>query len=233
MSRSAPTWEPFRNPPIVEAILSFRVHPSAGSPPGTVDSFSSRIQARFPCWEPGAGQSEGKPVREYRSADARVRVRVTGRELTVHGFRPYPGWNTLSADAEWVWRAYCEAFKPRHVTRLGLRYINRIEIPLPHERLEDYLHLFPATDWPLAGYLARMTIPDQRSGATGLLTIAFESDPGADAVTAPFVLDLEVWRQGKFELSERFIWGTFSQLREFHNRLFFESITERTKELFR
>jgi uncharacterized protein (TIGR04255 family) len=227
-------WEQFRNPPIVEAILSFRVEPSAASPSGALDRFSSCIQARFAGSELGApGRFEGEPVREYRSADARVQVRVTGSELTVHGFRPYPGWNTLSADAEWIWQAYSEAFEPRLVTRLGLRYINRIEIPLPHERIDDYLRLFPAVDWPLTGYLARMTIPDLRSGATGLLTIAFEPNPGADAVTAPFVLDLEVWRQGKFELSERFIWGTFRQLREFHNRLFFESLTEQVKEQFR
>jgi len=49
----------------------------------------------------------------------------------------------------------------------------------------------------------------------------------------PIIFDLDVFQQRTFEPTSPEIWEQFAKLRELRNRVFFGSITERTKEMFR
>ena len=49
---------------------------------------------------------------------------------------------------------------------------------------------------------------------------------------APIVLDIDVYIARQFEPQAQEFWHSLDQLREFKNTVFFESITEKSMELF-
>lgn len=72
-------------------------------------------------------------------------------------------------------------------------------------------------------------IHDPEIDAAAIITQAFEQI--VDPKLIPIILDIDVFRQ-KEVISEEEAWQTLEKLRHFKNRIFFASITEKTKELF-
>jgi len=55
----------------------------------------------------------------------------------------------------------------------------------------------------------------------------------ADTQKLPFILDIDVFQETLSSADEPEIWERFKRLRVFKNDIFFQSITEKTKELFK
>lgn len=49
----------------------------------------------------------------------------------------------------------------------------------------------------------------------------------------PLIFDIDVIKKANFMKKESDIWMDFNLLRQFKNEIFFNSITEKTKELFK
>lgn len=62
-----------------------------------------------------------------------VQSRIDGFALSQ--LAPYDRWESFCHDARFLWDAYCDAARPLGVTRIAVRYINRLELPHP---LEDF-----------------------------------------------------------------------------------------------
>jgi uncharacterized protein (TIGR04255 family) len=56
---------------------------------------------------------------------------------------PYTDWHDLRTQARDLWAKYRKATDPVLITRLALRYINRIDIPLPISDLKEYMRTIP------------------------------------------------------------------------------------------
>ena len=82
----------------------------------------------------------------------------------------------------------------------------------------------------LGAFFFRVTIPDEKSGALGIIT---ETSEQPSKGKLPLILDIDVFRQGIFPVADDKIWPIFQQLHDLKNRFFFESITDKTKELFK
>ena len=81
----------------------------------------------------------------------------------------------------------------------------------------------------LGSFLTRIVVPDERNQITAIITQIFQ--PGANKQAIPVVLDIDVFKEKLFE-NENDAWDTIDNLREFKNLAFFDSITEKTTELF-
>lgn len=78
----------------------------------------------------------------YREDDAAC-IQV-GRDLLVaNHMKPYPSWVQFIPLVEEALKTYRSVTTPEGFLRIGLRYINRIEIPGEQVKLEDYLDFFP------------------------------------------------------------------------------------------
>ena len=53
-------------------------------------------------------------------------LQVSEQMFTINALRPYPGWEDLKAELQQVWPLVLEIIKPEAITRIGMRYINRI-----------------------------------------------------------------------------------------------------------
>ncbi len=156
--------------------------------------------------------------------------------FTFSRLNPYDRWETLRDEAIELWQKYRELIFPE-ITRVALRYINKFNIPIDPAtpiQFEDYLKTSPIIPEKLpqgvSSFLSRVVIHNPEIDAAAIVTQVFEGI--IDPKFIPIILDIDVIRK-KEMLSEEEAWDTLEKLRNFKNNIFFESITEKAKELFR
>lgn len=170
----------------------------------------------------------------FRSIDGRniVQTRVNG--FTFSRLAPYESWEPFQAKARLLWQRYADMFQPVSINRVALRYINRIPIQVPCE-IKDYVLTYPEISPRIPDVInelfMRIVIPDPESGSSIILTEALEPGPGPSS--AQIVLDIDVSREGSGLLGQDELWQQIDVLREVKNRIFFNTITERTEEMLK
>ncbi len=236
------------NAPITEALIDLRVKlPVETQDAKLILSLHERIRERFPHekeiqhveyrFESGPPQKEKTTSSHigyrYDSADGRQVIQARLDGLTFSWLKPYETWEVLRREAFSVWQLYQDVMKPEAITRVATRYINQIEIPGPLIDFDDYLTAGPivpkALPQALASFFTRIVVPDEKNQVTAIITQVFQ--PGANPQVAPVILDIDVIKEKLFE-SESAAWDTIDSLRAIKNLAFFDSITEKTAELF-
>ncbi len=142
----------------------------------------------------------------------------------------------MKEEAVRLWEIYAASVSPDPITRVATRYINVLQLPLNVE-LKEYLTAPPTIpeglNQELSSFLTRVEIRDPTTGSRGILTQALE---GVHGNHAPIVLDIDVFIARQFEPQEQEqeqeFWRSLDKLRDFKSTVFFESITEKTTELF-
>ena len=150
----------FPNAPIKEAILDIRVTNPKETTLAKLETFQENIKGNYPKkderfkWhseisiDPKSGfaprsSSGGQVGYSFRSADGRdiVQARLDG--FTLSRLKPYKKWEDLRDRAKPLWENYKRNAFPEVITRIALRYINRIEIPLPIKDFKEYILTTP------------------------------------------------------------------------------------------
>ena len=153
--------------------------------------------------------------------------------LTINKLKPYSSWNEFKPLIFYALEKYQRAAHPKAIRRLGLRYINRIEIPHSEVQIEHYLVTFPNIPEPLP---QRLNVWMQRSeipfDGEGMLIIQSGSAREANQKNVIFLLDLDFvsteapfsieLAEGKLEVAHKNVGVAFEA-----------SITDATRELFK
>jgi uncharacterized protein (TIGR04255 family) len=139
----------------------------------------------------------------------------------------------LRNEAYRLWLLYKDITCPDSITRVALRYINNLNIPLPIRDFDDYLTAPPVVPEGLpqgvVSFLTRVVIHEPSIGANAIITQALESVVGE---VAPVILDIDVFRLRPEGIEEKDAWDTIEKLRHFKNHIFFKSVTNKLKEMF-
>lgn len=235
------------NAPIREAIIDIRVSPSVDF--STLSELGKTLKQRFPRaediiqktfgFEFGAKEFKTSAVEQGPSG-----VRLTSQDskniallkrdgFTFSRLHPYETWERMKDDAHDIWVKYRDTVRPETVTRTAVRYINVMKLPLPIADLKEYLTAPPEVPAGLpqgvASYFSRIVLPDDKIGSMAVITQALEA-PVEHKV--PIILDIDTFKEMDAPSSSDSIWESLENLRDFKNRIFFESITERSAELF-
>ena len=245
--------EIFAHAPIQEAVLDIRVELTEELAVPDLDSaFHALIRDRFPKsvrrneWQlqfevdehghpHDVASSEGAQGFLYRSIDESKIVQARLNGFAFSKLRPYETWEGFCGEAQELWATYQKVAQPKRVTRLALRYINRIELPLPLADLKEYIltvpEIAPALPQALATFLTRLVIPDTESDSVVIIT---ETVPQSnEPSTVSFIFDIDAYKVVELRPESDQLWDVFETLHEVKNRFFFGSITEKAKELFR
>jgi uncharacterized protein (TIGR04255 family) len=235
--------------PISEALLDIRVTLPSSIGLDDMGTFHDSVKDRFPIkkdrvsFQGGFQLEDGKPTAipvsggtdgylfESPTEQKVVQARLDG--FTFNKLKPYENWKKFSSEARELWDAYVRVAHPEKITRIALRYINRIEIPLPVKDFKEYIHTTPevARELPqgLAHFFMRLVIPYAAEGATVVVTETMENV--TDSGRLPIILDIDASKEIDYVPDSKVIWKDFEKLRELKNQVFFESITQKTKEL--
>jgi uncharacterized protein (TIGR04255 family) len=161
-----------------------------------------------------------------------VQIRVDG--FTFSRLPKYETFDRMREEAQRLWAAYTTCMRPEAITRVAVRYINVMELPVGGFPLSEFLTAPPSlpTSLPQAfsSFLERVVFQDPSTGASVILTQAFEGAAGDGRY--PVTLDIDAFRDREFDPNDPGIWTFLEALRALKNRVFFESITERTAELY-
>lgn len=243
------------NAPITEAVLDILVDLPAGTRLAELAAMHRDIRDRYPnrrtrkriegtvnIQAEGQVQITTPPVTEdgylFQSRDGTriVMARLDG--FSFHQLKPYGTWEALRDEAKEHWNRYVDIAHPESVKRIALRYINRMELPLPIRDFKDYVRIGP--DIEAAGvpqgvqnFFIRLEIP-YPSGALAIITET--TQPPEDPTTSgklPLIFDIDAIRAESFGPPFAEIWEKFEELRQMKNDIFFSTITPLAEVLFR
>jgi uncharacterized protein (TIGR04255 family) len=242
------TTRTYPNAPITEAGIHLMVQPSDGISVGDLvrchegeeNSYplSKELQMATGHFEMGPRVSAAASAQHvgfvYTSSDQRqvYQVRVDG--FLFSRLAPYESWEAFCKEARRLWQLYRERLKPAAVTRVAVRYINRLDIPAERIEIKDYLRTMPeigeGLPQTLAGYFMQLQIPmdDIRSKLFLNETIGQSPKSGCLAL----ILDIDLFRSDDIPNDEESIWQMFETLRVRKNEVFEACITDRARELF-
>lgn len=245
----------FPNAPITEAVLDLRVQLGGETAFEALDEFAEAVAEDYPekrirsnlearlqfnketldLNTEGVGTKDGYLL---ASNDGRqiVQGRLSG--FTFSRLKPYQDWATMRDEARRLWPKYCSFTAPKAVTRIALRYINRVEIPLTDQslNLEDYFLtapvIAPGISQGLVNFFMRLVVPDEEKRGTAIITETVD-EKRDDPSVYPLIFDIDVFQMGSFQPDSDAVWDILEQLRDLKNDIFSKSFTDKAKELFR
>jgi len=240
--------------PITEAIIDLKVTFPEKFSADRFAEIEDRVKDRFPIKEKemiyrGVGAivfEPGLPVKVdanqhhngflFRSVDNLRIFQATLSGFTFNRLAPYESWEEFSTDAKYLWEAYKEIYKPIHVERAAIRYINQIHIPTEGlTDLKDYLRTVPevSEDLPqkaLHSFFTQLQIPQEDLECMLIISETLVPQPDPKLITV--TLDLDLFRQQIWESGDEDIWNFLEKLRKRKNKVFEASITQKAKEMF-
>jgi uncharacterized protein (TIGR04255 family) len=237
--------------PIVEAVVDWRVKLSTafdvarlkavGNSFGTEYQFADEEkQFQFGIkQQPGAEAeltSKQLGTRGYRlrSEDGLQIAILSADGFSFSRLRPYTRWETVFSEARRLWEIYRSVCEPEEISRIAVRYINRITFPLPVKDFAEYLTappaLPPGAPPVLTALLSKAVLHDPPTGISTNITQVVE--PPEDGML-PFILDIDAYIVKNMNPDALDIASRFAALREMKNRVFFATLTRTTIDMFR
>ncbi|MGH8548361.1 MAG: TIGR04255 family protein [Methylococcales bacterium] len=150
---------------------------------------------------------------------------------------PYLGWEVFSGEARLVWKIWKRYIKGRSVARIGVRYVNRIDIPSNGRdkiRIEDYLTFYPKAPEisasPMQSYLIQVTVSTYNHLWTASITSTKVPPPLLEHIS--FLLDIDVFRTQEIPIKDDELWTVINEARDIKNSIFQRCITPESERLF-
>jgi uncharacterized protein (TIGR04255 family) len=188
-----------------------------------------------------AGQDPGATVNvlwkgiKRTSADQAESVRVSTLAFTVLKLAPYNGWDAFLARAKRDWEVIAEVVGRRPIARIGLRYINRIDMPERdgHVKFSEYLTplALPSTAWgDPSAYFVQLNFPPSTAGLALIVNTGTVVPPTVGYQSA--TLDIDVVAEKLNLLRDEPIWDLAGTMRGEKNRVFEACITDAARGIF-
>jgi uncharacterized protein (TIGR04255 family) len=236
-----------RNAPIVEAVIDFRIlressvsaDAFAGLLPAIGEKYSQAesilsFEARF-------GIDRGKlldPAQrradlgwKYQAGTEVAQFRIDG--FTFSKIEPYTTWEEVFGEAFRLWILYTELAKPKQLSRIAVRYINRMRIT-GNRNIHDFLTAPPILPQPISplilDFLTSVRLADERRRSAAAVVQALE--PQLDPNVMSLLLDIDAYHEEALTPADPKIPELFQKLRELKNEIFYASITEVTAEMY-
>jgi uncharacterized protein (TIGR04255 family) len=192
--------------------------------------------------EPGKAPSQvvrdvgWKGVR-FRSSDEKSIAQFNRDGFVFSRLEPYTEWKQFSEEGLRLWKIFRELAEPVAIHRIGVRFINRLQLSPGELRFEDYIQPAPAAPFglelPFHGFMHhdRLAVPGHPYGINLIRTI--QPSTGNGGVGVGVILDIDVFTDQEFELDEAKLVHRLLEMRWLKNRAFFGSVTEKALERFR
>ena len=214
----------YESPPVREAVFQADFAPSAQADEALLTGLKERFGSVYSTADPvqrmeakiqlsGAGFDQSVLTRNYvrySSPDHPVAVELTSNRIIISAGNPYPGWEVFRPRIEQAVQAYCEVASPPGFLRLGLRYVNQLDILQWRVDLEDYLNFYPFTGRDFGDFgLFNMSLHFEFEGGKNILRLSLGTGP-VKPEGLSFLLDLDYFlaRPGELPIEGFSAWLT-------------------------
>jgi uncharacterized protein (TIGR04255 family) len=244
---------PYRRPPIIEAVIEVRFATAIDERdlaavsralgkwyPGeqilSSTQFLFEVPAGVPAAPPTPQVAAGSPAYRRASLDQTEILLAMPGSFAVSQLADYPGWAVFFARFQRDWEERKRVVGYCKITRVGVRYINRLDLAAtgPVVSYEDYLCFYAQTPeelGPTVAYGAQAVF--QSTAVGGRITV------NSGVVTSPIeqhlsiMLDIDVYRENDLPQKDDDLFRLLESFRTEKNRVFEACITDRARELFR
>lgn len=163
-------------------------------------------------------------------------LQIQHASFTYSHLPPYTEWETFRKEFLSYWSTFLQMCMPEAVTRIALRYINRVVIPKPQIEIFDYFNLHPnlpkGVPQDVIGMFLQLQMPQIDIGPTSIAVINMGTDASAPTREGIAVmLDLDVSETVDYRPRSEDILSRLEVLRRRKNELFEASITDETRKL--
>lgn len=171
----------------------------------------------------------------FRSEDEKNIAQFNKDGFVCSRLTPYQNWETFSGESLCLWQTFYEMANPEDINRLGLRFINRVELPIGDGNFENYISPAPQSprgiELPFYGFLYQETlaVPGYPYAINLIRTI----QPPLGDCGFSVIIDIDVFTEDGLRLDERSIDGMLEEMRWLKNKMFFGSLTDQALEAFK
>lgn len=174
-------------------------------------------------------------IDKFSSDDMTQQLVISDISFVVSQLAPYTGWEQFKQRIMRDWSNWRSIFSHQPIERVGMRYINRIDLPIeaPVVRYEDYVTVYPTLPALLdpCSYHSvnvRVVLEDIQSELNLKSAVVDSPLPGHLAM----VLDLDISRVYQAQPSDDELYSYISQARIKKNEIFEACITDKARDLF-
>jgi uncharacterized protein (TIGR04255 family) len=236
--------------PITEAVVDFRATLPSGFDIASFESFADLLSDEYPEVEKrnlleGGIKIAGRQVSQvtsdkglhgviFHSGDKKQIAQFRKDGFTFNKLSPYTSWGNVFGEAWNLWELYVKHSAPEIVSRIAVRYINHITIPLPAgfaDHLTDPPTIPDDSPKTISNYFKKVVVHDEKTKLSANIVQALESS-GKDTMEVAFLLDIDAYLQCELKRDDPGLREIFEKLRTLKNQIFFGSITEKTAEMY-
>ncbi len=250
---SANKIEGYVRPPITEAVIGLTFADTIDNK--TLETVSKQFAGHYPAHQAvknvefhfdlteGAGKKHEAVATQSEvhghkrsTPDMSEIVLVLPTSLVVSQLAPYPSWDVFFKRFLRDWRIWKRSVKHRVIKRIGVRYINRIDIPVDGLIVnhELYLSVYPKVPEllsPLNAFVVQTISGFDDIKCRLTLNSAVVESPVLNRQS--FSLDLDIAREVEVPQKDKDIFALLESMRVKKNLVFESCITERARtELF-
>jgi uncharacterized protein (TIGR04255 family) len=247
----------YSKPPIVEAILQLRY--SSALTDAELNRIPRLLQRTYPKSKPESdielaveitgkdgtpATSQARPNTVDKGArllsDDDQRIIITRSKSIVFAYQaPYPGWDQFLAEAQVIFGIVREKLGYRQIASAGLRYTNRIDVPVGalQETVVpgDYLVVGPALpNLPISSAVRAYQLVADVDLPVDRLVARIQAATLVPALInhASLLLDIDIIAQRDVPQKPEELWELVGRMRQIKNEIFEACVTEKARELF-
>jgi uncharacterized protein (TIGR04255 family) len=242
-----------RNAPIVEAVIDFRARPNVIWDQERIAAVVRERLKEFPevqplrGWEQQFQTEPGKTIEGstrdlgwigmiLKSTD-NLRVAQIHREgVSYSRLKPYPNWSIFSREAVELWELYRELTGPLEISRIGVRYINRIDIPITGADLGKYFRQPPQSPPGVTIPFSHFVYSDVFSIVEmecSIRLVRTIQPPLPPVNTSPgLIVDIDVSTTKALPTDDDIVVQRLTEMRWWKNKIFFATITDNLQRQF-
>jgi uncharacterized protein (TIGR04255 family) len=236
--------------PITEAIIDLRGILPSDITLSNLHGLTSYLECDYPYRENAvrvesqvtAGASVGASANQtqvgyvYSSDDGKQILNAGLMGFTFSRLAPYDRWETFRDEARRLWEIYCQMVRVEKLNRIAVRYINRIDIPLPFDDFKIFLRTVPevSPELPqgLSGYFMQLQIPQPDIAAMAVINQAMMPPQIPNSNSISVILDIDIF-QDQVMFSTDTFWTSLELLHTKLDTVFEACITDQTRELIK
>ena len=142
--------------------------------------------------EPSVGMRRLAPIIQFSSSKGDRIIQIGQSHFVVNQLRPYVQFEKWQPTIYTTLEKYRELTKPKKIERIGLRYINRINIVGDDIQLKDYFTFYPQLPQTVVHktkeFLTQIAVHDLMPGHTMLITLGTANSRNSGEYS--FILDI-------------------------------------------
>jgi uncharacterized protein (TIGR04255 family) len=183
---------------------------------------------------PKVTQQEQKIIRRSNNDQNEIFL-AAGQSIIVSQLAVYPGWDAFIRRFSRDYAVFKKITGYRKVARIGLRYINRIDVPVSSgvAKYENYLNLhiaLPSVLDPVLTFSFQVKKIFKEIGCEVVINSASIPSPLPNCVA--FVIDIDVGKHINVPQLDNDIAAFLEQARHLKNEIFEGSVTDSARKLF-